>query len=147
MPVEGAILWLSTVTCALSLFWGRGQDLGIVATNDGSHVVHTAVAALDIVPVEQLMVPLMFREMLVHKREELACYVSRDVLVEWGLNQVTLRLRISLITLLINVLHITVETAFPEGPLVDGVCPVELLSIARYRCESTADCSRQVPLH
>ena len=83
MPVEGAILGLSTVTCAWSLFWGRGQDLGIVTTNDGSHAVHTAVAALDIVPVEQLMVPVMFREMLVHKREELPGYVSRDVLVEY----------------------------------------------------------------
>ena len=59
------------------------RDLGIVATDDGSHVVHT-VAALDIVHVEQLMVPVMFREMLVHKREELPGYVSHEVLVEWG---------------------------------------------------------------
>ena len=43
MLVEGAILGLSTVTCTWSLFWGRGQGLGIVAANDGSHVVHTAV--------------------------------------------------------------------------------------------------------
>ena len=46
---------------------------------------------------------------------------------------------LSLFTLFIKVLHITVETAFPKGLLVDGFCPVELLSIARYRCESTAD--------
>ena len=56
------------------------KTLFIVAINDGSHVVQTAVAALDIVSVEQLMVPVMFREMLVHKREELPGYVSLDVL-------------------------------------------------------------------
>ena len=52
-----------------------------MGSDDRSHVRHTAVTTLYIIPVEQLMKPVVFREVLAHQFQEPACDVCSDVLI------------------------------------------------------------------
>ena len=52
-----------------------------MASNYRAYAVHTAVATLNIAPVEQLVVPVMSWEVLIYQLEELACYIGGDTLV------------------------------------------------------------------
>ena len=69
------------------------EDLSITAADDGGHVAHTPVAGFYIVSIEQLVVLVLVWEMLIHKVQEVPGNVGCHVLVEWGLNHITLRLR------------------------------------------------------
>ena len=52
-----------------------------MASNYRAYAVHTAVATLNIAPVEQLVVPVISWEVLIYQLEELACYIGGDTLV------------------------------------------------------------------
>ena len=54
----------------------------VVFVNDRFHVVHTAVANFDVIPVEKAVVFVLFQEVLRNKFEKCSADVSLDVFTE-----------------------------------------------------------------
>ena len=68
LPSEGAICWLPAVACSLLVGCrGRSEDLGVMTTYDGGHIVCATVAPLNIVSVEELPVAVLPWEVLVQE--------------------------------------------------------------------------------
>ena len=81
LSIQGAINWLSTTACGCCIDRIFGQYLGILGGNDVSYVWHTTVTALQIIPIEQLMEPVVFREVLAHQFQEHPGDICLDVLI------------------------------------------------------------------
>ena len=87
-----------------------------MATYDARHVAHAAVATLDCSPVEQFVIPVMLREVVVDEREKTSGYVCCDVFVVWRIEPYDSSLSIALgFCCRIMVLHFAVQSTSLEG--------------------------------
>ena len=53
-----------------------------MGVDNPAHIIHTAIANFDIVPVEYLLENVLFREMFVNQMKELYAYVGCHMLAE-----------------------------------------------------------------
>ena len=77
--------WSSVTAIALYLVICIGVSISyflVVFVDDRFHIVHTAVANLDVIPVEKAVVFVLFREVLRNKFEKCSADVSLDVFTE-----------------------------------------------------------------
>ena len=78
-----------------------------MAADDGCHIQHTAVATFDVIPVEQLMVPMVTGKVLIYNLEELLGNVGSNNQVVWWVEADDITFTLSLLSLRwLVVLHI-----------------------------------------
>ena len=107
--------------------------------DDRGHVWQTAVAAFNIVPIEQLVIFVMFGEMLVYQPQKLFGNVCCHILVVWWVkpNNVTFSLFFLFLRLFIIFHAFWVTTVF-EGLCIWRFGFFKHLSIAGYGRQSVA---------
>ena len=92
MTPKGTICWLTAVAGSLLVgLWSRGENLGVMAADNGSHIVRATVATFHIAPVEEFPVAVLFREVLIQELKEPLGNVSSHTLYipSWQLSDNT----------------------------------------------------------
>ena len=81
--VKRALVFVTAIALYLVICIGVSISYFLVVfVDDRFHVVHTAVANFDVIPVEKAVVFVLFREVLRNKFEECSADVSLDVFTE-----------------------------------------------------------------
>ena len=81
--VKWALVFVTAIALYLVICIGVSISYFLVVfVDDRFHVVHTAVAKFDVIPVEKAVVFVLFREVLRNKFEKCSADVSLDVFTE-----------------------------------------------------------------
>ena len=81
--VKRALVFVTAIALYLVICIGVSISYFLVVfVDDRFHVVHTAVANFDVIPVEKAVVFVLFREVLRNKFEKCSADVSLDVFTE-----------------------------------------------------------------
>ena len=83
ISIQWAVFRLSAVALLDVLLWLGVQDFGVVVLDNGPYVIHATVAAFDVASVKQLVVSMVFGEMLIQEPQKLSCNVGGNIHVEW----------------------------------------------------------------
>ena len=102
-----------------------------MALDYGCHVTHCAVTALHVIPIEEFVVAVVTREVLVNELKEEASYIRGYVLVEWRVEPDYLTGSCRSPFFWSGIFKFTVEVAVAQGSLIQWLCFVKFSRITR----------------
>ena len=84
---QRALVFLSAVASRFRSCGGSAENFVVMLLNDAFHVIHTAVANFNCVFVENFVVPMVFRKVLLDQAQNIFPTFVLTFLLNGGLNQ------------------------------------------------------------